>query len=84
MTASERRFTSLKVAKSASIGELTEIGVFGRRLSCVTNSSWQRCESLCQIILACTDSRYVRERLGETPIAWLGTLQGLLLCGNLM
>jgi hypothetical protein len=36
MTASERRFISLKEAKSASIGEPVVAVVFGSRLSCMT------------------------------------------------
>ncbi len=74
--ASERRFTSLKVAKSASIGEPMVVVMLGRRLSCMLNRSWRRYEGLYQTQSACTGSRYVVKRLGETPIAWLGNVTG--------
>ena len=84
MTASERRFTSLKVAKSASTGKPMLVVVLGCRLSCMPNRSWRRYDDLYQIRSAYTGLKCVIERLGEMPIVWLGTSQGLLLCRLLM
>ena len=67
MMASERRFTSLKVAKSASIGEPMLVVVLGCRPSCMHNRSWRRYDDLYQIRSAYTGLKCVVERLGEMP-----------------